>query len=178
MQGATGATGAQGLAGAPGFTPAYGSFYDMTSQGNPSINSVNVMTFSNTSVATAGVSVATGPKGKSQVLFSKSGTYNIQFSAQLFTSTKASVEQIDIWLAKNGTSELNTNTQVQVHSSSDKTGKAVAAWNFLVTVAAGDYCELKWVADAPSMSLASVAATLTPTGVAIPSVILTVVQVG
>lgn len=174
LRGAAGPAGTQGVAGQPGFIPSVGSFFDTTTQPNSSINEVNAFIFNNDPIANSGVVL----KEKSKVFFEKAGVYNLQFSAQLFTSTKASVEQIDIWLATNGNDEANSNTQVQVRSLGDKTGKAVAAWNFLVTVQEGDYCELRWISDEPTMSIAAVAADLTPAKVAIPSVILSVVQVG
>jgi len=171
--GSAGQKGDAGPSGAAGFIPAYGSFYDTTTQSNSKPGEVNTFTFDRSPIKEFGVTVESG-----KIYFAKAGTYNIQFSAQLFTSTKASVEQIDIWLATNGKNEPYSNTQVQVRSLGDKTGKAVAAWNFIVTIQEHNYCELRWVSDEATMAIAAVEGGSTPAGVAIPSIILSVVQVG
>ena len=194
LPGAAGAVGSAGLAGAKGdtgspgssgLTPAYGSFYDTTTQTNKAWvsaeasvvpylpSTVNSFTFGNSSTQGAGVTV-TGSK----IIFAKAGTYNIQFSAQLFTTIKNTSEQIDIWLATNGKNEPFSDTQVLVPATGGKVGKAVAAWNFIVTVSKDDFCELRWVSDEQYMSIAAVPAEQTPAKVAIPSIILSVVQVG
>lgn len=174
LPGQDGAPGVSGNDGLAGFIPAYGSFYDTTTQLNIKVNETNIFTYDTVSFGGAGVSI----EEKSLIKFANSGTYNIQFSAQLFTNTKATAEQVDIWLAKNGVNQEFTNTQVQVPSIGDKTGKSVAAWNFVVNVEKGDYCQLLWLSDQPSMSIAAVPAEQTPSKVAIPSIILSVVQVG
>jgi len=58
------------------------------------------------------------------------------------------------------------------------TEKFIAAWNFLVVAAAGDYFELKWSsADTAMQLLASIAASA-PARPGVPSVILTVTYAG
>lgn len=188
LRGLPGQMGVQGVAGndgLPGFIPAYGSFYDTTTQTNKAWvaeeaavqpykpTGVNSFTFNNSPVNKAGVTLA-----GSKILFAKAGIYNLQFSAQLYTSIKTSAEQIDIWLATNGKDEPFSNTQVQVPAIGGKIGKAVASWNFIVTVRESDFCELRWVSDEEKMSIAAVEVGSTPAGVAIPSIILSVVQVG
>lgn len=185
VAGATGQKGDKGLQGEAGFIPAYGSFYDTTTQTNKvwkrdeasktpySPREFNAFTFDSSPIKEAGVTVKGG-----QIIFAKAGTYNIQFSAQLFANTAITAEQIDIWLSKNGSNVEFSNTQVQVPSIDGKTAKAVAAWNFVVRVEAGEYCELRWVSSAETMSITAVGAESTPAGVAVPSVILTVTQVG
>lgn len=141
-------------------------------------NVANEMTYDSTLVGNHGVTITPGTHGNSHILFERAGTYNIQFSAQVYKNSNQTAEQIDIWLSTQGVSVPFSNTQILVVSTLGKIGKAVAAWNFFLTVDAGEYAEILWISDEPSMQLPAVLAGNTPAGVAIPSVILTVNQVG
>jgi hypothetical protein len=103
------------------------------------------------------------------------GVYNIQFSAQLDNSDNQD-HDADIWLAKNGSTVANTNTQITVPSSHGGTnGNAVASVNFVLTLAAGDYVELMWQVQNTSISLPYYA--ISAPQPATPSLIVTVSQV-
>jgi hypothetical protein len=98
-----------------------------------------------------------------------SGTYNIQFSAQINAPTGA--DTIWIWLKKNGTNVSNTATKLVLRNNEAD----VAAWNFVVPATASDYFELVWQSlDGHATLLTEAAAGNYP---AIPSIILTVTQV-
>jgi hypothetical protein len=56
-------------------------------------------------------------------------------------------------------------------------GYEVAAWNFLVNAAAGDYYELKWSSADTTAQIHAASAGTNPTRPAIPSVILSVTQI-
>jgi len=101
--------------------------------------------------------------------------YNIQFSAQL-DKTDAGTDLVDIWLALNGQNNPVpwTNTSVAVST----TLKSVAAWNFVVELQANDFVQLMWSSPDANMRLFSQPATTNPTRPGIPSVIVTVTQVG
>jgi hypothetical protein len=141
-------------------------------------NTPNEVTYNTTLVGNKGVTVNTGARGNSQILFERAGTYNIQFSLQLFKNSNQTSEQIDIWLSTEGVAVPYSDTQVLVVSTAGKVGKGFAAWNFFLTVDAGEYAEILWSSDEPSLQLQSVLAANTPSGVAVPAVILTVTQVG
>ncbi|MEY3909257.1 MAG: hypothetical protein RLZZ90_1164 [Actinomycetota bacterium] len=158
--------------------PAYGSFIDTTSQANTVPNVTNRMTYNQTLIGNQGVTIANGGNGNSRVVFEKAGTYNLQFSVQLYKNSNQTSEQIDIWLSTEGANVPYSDTEVLVVSTAGRVGKGFAAWNFFLTVAAGEYAEILWISDEPSLQLQSVLATGTPAGVAVPSVILTVTQVG
>ena len=102
------------------------------------------------------------------------GTYNIQFSAQIEDTGNASQKTIDIWLSIDGTPVDNSNTQLQINSNN---GKVVAAWNFVVEMAAGQYAQIMWTATASSVLLLYTPTQPNPTRPAVPSVIVTVTQV-
>jgi len=144
--------------------PAYGSFYDTTTQTAAVINTAYAMTF-NTTDLTFGVTIGTPT---SRVYVDTQGVYNIQFSAQL-DKTTAPVGLIYIWLRVNGTDVANSATQIRIQGNNAET---VAAWNFLANLKAGDYFELMWSVDDITIQLLASGAVAPVPG--IPSIILTV----
>jgi hypothetical protein len=149
---------------------ASASFFSTADQGPHTANAIQAFTFNNTDWAT-GVTLGS----TTQVTMTNAGKYNIAFSAQLHQTNSSGV--VNIWLNKNGTPMANTNTKVAIASNNPF---AVAAWNFFVDAAAGDYYELMWSSASNHTVIehdvaTGSGATLHP---AVPSVILTVNQVG
>jgi len=147
----------------------FGSFYSTQDQTSAGANTANKMTPNTTDISN-GVSIVSN----SRITIANAGVYNIQFSAQL-DKTDGGNDVVDIWLSKNGTNVANSNTQITLHSND---GKHVAAWNFFVNAAAGDYYELCWSSPDAAVFINYVASQSTPTRPATPSVILTVNKVG
>ena len=153
------------------FAGYYGSFYSVTDQTD---GTTPHLMFAELTAESAGVSMATGSEGtKSRMTFANAGTYNIQFSAQLHnTGGGGSGNTVNIWFKLNGSNIANSDTKIVVPSNAPY---VVAAWNFIVSVAAGNYVELAWFTDNANIILETEASTAnTP---AIPSVILTAVQI-
>jgi len=195
--GAAGLTGSAGPAGAAGATGAVGpsggfgdrgSFYSTQSQYVPaSRDSYNCptttpaplpqttpMTFDQVdSASTSGVTMV----NNSKITFSHAGTYNIAFSAQIrnvCATTPSS--NVVIWLAIDGI-DVPFSSTLMYYDKYDK--KQPEAWNFFVTVSAGSYCQLMWWDQYANSSIWAEAAQATPVSIpAVPSVILTVNQVG
>lgn len=154
---------------APIYTPhtdnkRYGSFYDTSTQTAAVINTAYPITINSTAI-TNGVYIGSPA---SRVYVDRPGTYNFQFSCQLNKST-SSAKNVFIWYRLNGVDAANSATQVTLAGTS---AAAVAAWNFVLTMNAGDYFELVWSTDDTSCSI--VAAGAAGPVPAIPSVILTV----
>ena len=161
--GPTGATGATGAGGALGY---YGSFYDQTTQTAALANTPYAMTLGVTAEAN-GVSIVSG----TQITATYAGTYNLQFSAQLTDAGGGgSGTDVNIWLRKNGVNVTESDTKVSITNAAKY---YVAAWNWVITLAAGDYLEIVWMTNntaiqiqylpavAPAPSIPSVIATLT-----------------
>lgn len=149
-----------------GSSASYWSTQDQTG----SANSIQAMTLNATDWQT-GVAL----ESSSHIKFTNTGKYNIAFSAQLHQTNSSGI--VNIWLAKNGTAVANSNTKVAMSANDPY---AVAAWNFFVDAAAGDYYQIMWSSDSQHSILEYEAAvgsgaTLHP---AVPSVIVTVNQVG
>ena len=154
---------------APVYTPQmsdnrYGSFYDTTTQTAAVVNTAYPITFNSTNISNGAYIGAT----TSQVFVDRVGTYNFQFSARL-NKTAAGSGNVFIWYRVNGVNASNSAANVTLAGSSSA---VVAAGNFVVNLAAGDYFELVFSTDNTGCEIRAAAAS-SPVP-AIPSVILTV----
>ena len=146
----------------------HGSFFDTTTQTAAAINTAYAVTFNNTDVST-GVSIGT-PTSRIQV--EVDGIYNFQFSMQLI-NTSGGAHSVFIWYRVNGVDIPNSATELRLQGNN---AEQVAAWNFMVTMDAGDYWELMWSVNDTAVQITQFAAS-SPVP-AVPSVILTVDYVG
>jgi hypothetical protein len=76
----------------------------------------------------------------SRITFTNTGIYDIQFSAQIHAES-GQEGTVNIWLRKKGVNVVDSNTSVTIKNSQEF---YVAAWDFMVDPAAGDYYELMW----------------------------------
>jgi hypothetical protein len=151
----------------------YGSFYSTTTFTPAVINTAYAITFNKTYLRADGSELVYGVyidhTITSRVYVDNTATYNFQFSAQL-QETGGGIKQVYIWPRINGINVDDSATNVTLANGSN--ARAVAAWNFVLNLQAGDYFELIYSADSTNVSLPYVAAS-SPVP-AIPSVILTV----
>ena len=164
--GATGPTGPIGLQGAGGALGYWGSFWSDVSQ-NLVEATGTAMTLNHTDPDTNGVSIASS----SQITVANAGVYNIQFSAQVEDQNNPA-GTIVIWFKKNGTAIPDSNTNL---SLDNQNSFAVASWNFMLKLNAGDYIQIFWYTTDTGVKL--IAAASSGDIPAIPSVIVTVQQV-
>jgi hypothetical protein len=145
-----------------------GTFYDTTTQTLATGASASITL--NTPVIQDGVIVASN----SRITVSRTGIYNLQFSAQVQTTVGGSPD-VHIWLRKNGTDVTYSNTGISIQNQNQK---YVGAWNFVESLIAGDYLELVWYVDggASAQLIAEIAAPANG-GVGVPSVIVTMTQI-
>ena len=134
-----------------------------------SANVSQSMNFETTDIS-SGVSIASN----SRITLENSGTYNIQFSAQIDRVSGSGTDTVHIWLKKNGTNVSASAGAVTI-SGGAAAAKTIAAWNYVVDAAANDYYELVWEATDSNIQLINQAAggNIPST----PSIILTVTQV-
>lgn len=170
--GTSGTTGLSGTSGVNGVsTSYYGSFYDSQTQTVAALSTGQPVLVRNTdATCTNGFSVVSN----SQITAAHSGKYNFAFSFQLHnTGGGGSGSTVEIWLTKNGLNIPDTNTRVSVNTNSPY---IVAAWNFFLSVTAGDYIEIYWATDNDHIVLEYNTGAMG--GPAIPSTIITVNQIG
>jgi len=145
-----------------------GTFYDTTTQ--TILSGASASLTLDTAVIQDGVTVASN----SRITVTRTGIYNLQFSAQLSTPGGGSPD-VHIWLRKNGTNIANTNTGVVMQNSNQK---QVAAWNFVESLIAGDFLELvAYLNGGSSVLFLAEAAGPTNGGVGVPSIIVTMTQI-
>jgi uncharacterized protein (DUF736 family) len=148
----------------------HGSFYDTTTQTNPVANAVNLMQVNSVYDSADGTQYAI-KKDTTKIYVTQTGVYNIQFSAQL-DKTGGSASAVYIWIRVNGQNVAHSATKVVIDGPNSE---IVAAWNWVLTLAANDYIELAWESPDTNVVLAAVAATGNIPE--IPSVIVTVTWV-
>lgn len=146
---------------------AYGAFYSTIRQNAALINTAYAATFNSTYESYL-VSIGTP---SSRIVCSLPGVYNFEFSAQLDKAAAASAH-IYIWARVNGVDIANSASFIVISGPDAET---VASWNFVQSMAAGDYFELMWSTDDTNVFLEAFAAAAPVP--AIPSVILTATQI-
>lgn len=165
--GGAGPAGPQGAQGIPGTMSAYyGNFYSTAIQTN--LVTANSFTF-NSPADGVGVTIV----DNSKITVANAGTYNLQFSAQIEKSDSGD-DEIEIWLSKQGSDISWSNTRILM---SGNKAKYVAAWNFVITMAANEYLELKWYSADSAVRIYAEVAPTSPSRPAIPSIIATLTQV-
>ena len=190
--GPQGIQGIQGIQGPPGTggLGSYGSFFSVYTQPATIPDTTYKMLFSDAD-ATSGVSicrddgVCTGDASwdptvqGSRISFTSPGIYNIAFSAQHLRVQGGSSTGMTIWLQRNG---VNVDWTATDEFSESNSVRQVAAWNFFVPVTCTngvcDYYELAWSADDLYVEIIAEPARTGPDRPGIPSIILTVNQVG
>jgi len=145
-----------------------GTFYDTSTQTVTTGNSASITL--NTPVINDGITVVSN----SRLTVTRSGIYNLQFSAQVQTTVGGSPD-VHIWLRKNGNNLTYSNTGISIQNQNSK---YVGAWNFVESLNAGDFLELVWyVSGGASAQLVAEPASPTNGGVGVPSVIVTMTQI-
>ena len=103
-----------------------------------------------------------------KVVVDETGVYNFAFSLQ-FQKTTANAKSVWVWPRVNGDDVLKSATKITLSGNS---AAAVAAWNFFLSLTAGDYFQLMWAVEDTGIQILHEAATgFCPE---IPSAILTV----
>lgn len=150
----------------------YGAFQDSTDQTAASTTAAYAITLNTTDYA-VGVSIVSS----SQITVRSAGVYNIQFSLQ-FANDNVAIQDVDVWFRKNGTDVAGSNSKFSVPNSHGGTdGHLIAALNFYIQLAAGDYVQLMWSTTSTDVSIEHLAAQTSPTRPTTPSVIVTINKV-
>lgn len=145
----------------------HASYYDTTTQTNPTGGVVNLFTYN--SVITE-FRVRRGSP-TSRIYVANAGIYNFQFSVQL-DKTGGGASAVYIWPRINGDNVPDSATKVVIDGPNNE---IVPAWNFVLDMNANDYFELAWESSDDRV----IAPYVPPNAVVpgIPSIILTVTWV-
>jgi microcystin-dependent protein len=113
-----------------------------------------------------------------EVTFEFEGTYSLTFSAQI-TNYANSVQKAVFWVKKNGVDYPDSATEMDLQPRKDSSNpnRQVITINYVATAEAGDYVQVFWAGDSTQLSVESLPAGTSPVYPAVPSIILTAVQV-
>lgn len=114
----------------------YGVFQDLTTQSG----SANISQSFKLNTIDEAVGVIVTGSLSSSLYFQHGGTYDIQFSAQLFTATGANVA---IWLKKNGVNMPGTAGRILTSNNDYR----LPSWNYVLSLVAGDTIDIAWQSD-------------------------------
>lgn len=171
--GTNGFNGQNGQNGLNGLVPAYGSFRDTTTQQVDAVNTPKAMTFNQITPGVNGVTASgVSVEFSSHIKVARTGTYNIQFSAQL-TKTDSGNDIMDIWLRRNGVDVPISNSEITITASL----RQVATSNYIIDLAAGDYVELMYSSADIATRILAIAPGTSPTRPSGPSITVAITQV-
>jgi len=156
--------------GCPGY---WASFWDLTSQ-TAVANTPTTILLRSADLDNNGISIASN----ATIAFAYAGVYSITFSIQ-FTNSDTSIHDINVWLRRNGTNVVASDSRFSITSSHGGVdGNVIGTVNFVLKLAAADYLELIWAtSNAAAYIHAEVAQTSPFVHPSIPGVICTIVQV-
>ena len=146
----------------------YGAFQDTTDQSIATTTAT-----ANISLNTTDYSLGTSLVDGYKIKVDYSGLYNLQFSIQ-FVNTDTQIQDIDIWIRKNGSDVAGSNSKFSVPNSHGGTpGHIIAALNYYIELAKNDYVHLAWATTSTLVTVEQLAAQTSPTRPSTPSAIVT-----
>jgi hypothetical protein len=145
----------------------YGEFTKTTDQTPASTNTAYALTFDNTEIA-EGVSIGSPA---SRIVVVQSGLYQFDATVQIGSSS-SSAKTVWLWFRKNGTDIANSARLVTININNGYVPMALAEF---FSLAANDYIEIMFAADATAITVDNVAATAFAP--AAPAVVLAVSQI-
>lgn len=153
----------------------YGQFQSQTDQTAAAIDTAYAITY-DVSDFLDGVTLSSG----SRLTVPTEGVYTVSFSLQ-FKNTTNDVQDIDIWIRKNGTDIPDTNSRFSIpaRKSTGNPSHLIAATPVMVELASNDYIEVMWHVTNTGVSLehfpaVTYSAGVTPAHPATPSAIVQV----
>jgi hypothetical protein len=130
----------------------YAAFYTDTTHSAASTNTAYAITWENTALA---VDIDIDDSVTSRIVFEHGGTYQIDFSCELLSSSGSS-KTIYIWPRVNGTDIPNSTIVTSIKNSGDR---LVASRSGIFEVDAGDYLEAMFAVTNTSLTIDGSAAT-------------------
>lgn len=154
----------------------YGQFQSNVDQTAAAIDTAYAVTYTQSDFTDSGVTLSSG----SRLTVPSAGVYVVSFSIQ-FKNTTNDVQDIDIWLRKNGTNVSDTNSRFSIpaRKGAGNPSHLIAVTPVMVSLAANDYVEVMWHITDIGVSIeqypaVTYSAGVTPAHPATPSVIIQV----
>ena len=144
----------------------YGSFYDTAKQAASAVSSATAIKFSYNGLLN-NISVqpnTSGQAGKITVLHA--GVYKVHYAIQMI-KPDIGVDEASVWIRRNGSAYVNTNTNFNIAGSGIKN---LLAGNYLVELGDNDYIELYFSVKNTNSILTGTTTQASPSRPATPSV--------
>lgn len=156
-------------------TLPYGQFQSQSDQTAAAIDTAYAVTYDQSDFLD-GVILSSG----SRLTVPDAGVYTVNYSLQ-FKNTTNDVQDIDIWLRKNGTDIPDTNSRfsISARKSTGNPSHLIVTTPIMVELAANDYIQVMWHVTSTGVSLEHFPAVTYSVGVtpAIPATPSAIVQV-
>jgi len=164
---------ASGIAWTSIVAPTYGSFYSTQTQQVVGAGASTPITY-NATFEAYNTQIYGGAGTSSRVQIQTSGTYNIQFSAQINLADGNQPQKGDFWFRINGYDVPKSNTSMSI---TGKDYETVLALNFISYFSANDYFEIIMSSADSNFTIHAESSLTDPPRPDIPSIILTIVPV-
>ena len=144
----------------------YGSFYDTTKQAASAVSSATALKFSYNGLLN---NISVQPNTSAQptkITVLHAGIYKVYYAVQMI-KTDVGVDEASVWIRRNGSAYLNTNTNFNISGSSLKN---LLTGNYLVDLGENDYIELYFSVKNISSIVTGTTVQASPSRPATPSV--------
>ena len=122
----------------PSIVYDYGSFYDTAKQASSGISSATNVKFSYEGLV-SNISIQPNTSGQlTKITVLHAGVYSVHYAIQII-KPDVGVDEASVWIRRNGSAYINTNTNFTISGSGIKN---LLAGNYLVDLGANDYIEL------------------------------------
>jgi len=143
----------------------YGSFYDTAKQAASAVSSATAIKFSFDGLLN-NITVMPNTSGNStKITVLHAGVYMVQYAIQII-KLDVGVDELSLWIRRNGSAYINTNTNFNISGSGIKN---LLAGNYLVDLGANDYIELYFSVKNISSAATGTTAQTSPSRPATPS---------
>jgi hypothetical protein len=143
----------------------YGSFYDTAKQGANAVSSATAIKFSYNGLLN-NISVQPNTSGQSSKITVKhAGVYRVNYAIQMI-KPDLGVDEASVWIRRNGSAYVNTNTNFNIAGSNIKN---LLTGNYLVDLGDNDYIELYFSVKNISTAATGNTAQASPSRPATPS---------
>jgi hypothetical protein len=145
----------------------YGAFSDFTDQ-TATANTATLMALGTTDFSNQ-VTISS-----SKITVQNAGVYNLQFSVQVQNLDNAP-QDVFFWLKQNGTDIVGSTGKVGLPARKNPGDPFhdIKGWNYFLSMAANDYVQIYWSTTNANVSIATYAASGTPTKPSTASVVAT-----
>lgn len=122
----------------PSLVYDYGSFYDTAKQAASAVSSATAIKFSYEGLV-SNISIQPNTSGQlTKITVLHAGVYSVHYAIQII-KPDVGVDEASVWIRRNGSAYINTNTNFTISGSGIKN---LLSGNYLVDLGANDYIEL------------------------------------